>query len=185
MSRAGRRAVEASSAAIASPSVILSGEKSSGRMVTVACKIPNGIILQLCRETKYWEDTPSGSKERKRFDRAGPRYHVAGPAYPNGQAPKGYPERVPTAGGFALTSDIPKEFWDQWLEQNRETSFIVNGQVFAMSTLDSAQGKGREQKDIMTGFEAISQDLDPEKDPRLPKPIKGLGVSMVEAGERS
>lgn len=169
---------------IASPA-IQSPEPKSTTMVTVACKIPNGIILQLCKETKYWEETPGGARERTRFDKVGPRYLVAGPAYPNGQAPKDYPEPPPIAGGFALTSDIPKDFWEQWLVQNRETSFVVNGQVFGMATFDRAQGESREQKEIVSGFEPISQDLDPEKDPRLPKPIKGLGVSMVEAGDRS
>lgn len=157
--------------------------KKSATTVTVGCKIPNGIVLQLCKPTKWIEETPSGSLQRTRFDKVGPRYYVQGPAYPVGTIPKGYGEKPPIAGGFALTTGIPKDFWDEWLDQNKESTFVTGGQVFAHDTFDAAQGDGREMAHVKSGFEPLPEDLDPTKDPRLPRPVMGLGVEMVKPAD--
>lgn len=158
-------------------------EPKSSATVTIACKIPSGLVLQLCKPTKWVEETPSGGKDRIRYDKTGPRHYVAGPAYPNGQAPENFPERPAIAGGFALTSGIPKDFWDAWLKQNEESSFVLNGQVFARPTFDAAQGVGREMHAVRSGFEPMAKDLDPRKDPRLPTPVAGIGVDQVKPAD--
>jgi hypothetical protein len=170
MSRRDRTESEPAAPAVHSP------EPKSSATVTVGCKIPNGIVLQLCRPTKWIEETPSGSRDRVRYDKFGPRVFVQGPAYPTGTVPDGYGDRPQMAGGFALTTGIPKDFWDAWLEQNAESTFVVNGQVFAQPTLDRAQGTGKENAAVKSGFEPLSRDMDPKKDARLPTPISAFGT---------
>lgn len=165
----------------AAPAVHTAAKSSA--TVTVACNIPNGIVLQLCKKVKWIEQTRDGNMDRVRWDKVGPRLVLAGPAYPNGQIPDGFKEKPMIAGGYALTHDIPKDFWDEWLDQNAESSFVVNKQVFAQSALADAQSQAREQRDVRSGFEPINRDLDPKKDPRLPTPIAGLGVGLVSQAE--
>lgn len=176
MSRRDRTESEPAAPAVHAP------EPKSSATVTVACKIPNGIVLQLCRPTKWIEETPSGSRDRVRWDKFGARHFVQGPAYPSGTVPEGYGERPALSGGFALTAGIPREFWDEWLKQNAESSFVVNGQVFAQPTFDRAQGVGREKAAVKSGFEPLSRDMNPKNDPRLPTPISAFGKNGDGSG---
>jgi hypothetical protein len=144
-------------------------EKKSAATVTVACNIPNGIVMQLCKPTTWIEETPSGSRERTRFDKFGKRIVLAGPAYPAGMAPKGFKERPLVAGGYAMTLDVPKAFFDEWLKQNHGAPYVANGQIFAMQTVGDAQAKGREHAENRSGLEPLDQDMNPDKDTRLPR----------------
>jgi hypothetical protein len=173
MARSGPAATSTEPAA---PAVHTSKKSAT---VSVGCKIPNGIVLQLCQPTKWLEETPSGTRERIRYDKVGPRRFIAGPAYPNGPVPLGFPERPPLAGGYAITTGIPADFWAAWLKQNEQSSFVVNKQVFAEETFDHAQGLGREQISVKSGFEPISQDLDARKDSRLPSPMPGMEIDPI------
>ena len=88
---------------------IASAIPKSAKTITVACKIPTGLELQLCKETTWPEETPSGTRMRTRFDRVGPTVTCRGPARPVGPAPKGYPGPAivvgtPLVSGFPLTS---------------------------------------------------------------------------------
>lgn len=149
--------------------------RSSDKTVTVACLVPNGLVLQLQREVEWEEETRNATIKRKRFDKVGKRYVVAGPAYPNGQVPDGFPDKPPIAGGYALTSGIPAEFWEQWLHQNRSASYVERREIFAASAMESVRDEAKELKDTRSGFEPIDRSLDYKKDPRLPGPVPGVG----------
>jgi hypothetical protein len=72
-------------------------------VVTVACRLPNGLTLQL-------------SQVGRRY---GPRYKVLGT------------RDEPSPGGFALTRGVPRAFWEAWVEQNRGRDYVVHRHVFA------------------------------------------------------
>lgn len=149
--------------AVAAPAVHTDPAKGK-RTVTVACKFPPGLRLQLCRRVDYQEQTLAGTRPAHRFDKVGPVYVVRGPSEPNGQIPKGY-KRPVVEGGFALTSNIPADFWEEWLEQNKEMEIVKNGFIFAHAGRDHAEGLAQEREALRTGFEPIV----PDSDPRIPK----------------
>lgn len=147
------------------PAVITKSAKSA-TTVTVACKIPAGIDMQLCKKVVYWQDTPTGAVQRDRFDRFGQIYSVRGPAYPVGQPPEGFPAAPQIVGGYALTPGIPADFWDAWAEQNARSSFVVEKMVFAHSSrTDHAEGQARDNADLKSGLEP----LNPKGDRRIPR----------------
>jgi hypothetical protein len=161
--RAQRRAPTAPAAAPA-----VHGTPSAARTVTVACKITNGLILQLCRMVPQREQTPVGVRDVMIAERTGTAYIIAGPAYPV-QPPPGYPRQVQIEGGYALTRGIPKDFWDQWLEQNKDAPFVKNGHVFAQPTMDSVIDQAQDGAKLRTGFEPLDVSNDGKNDSRMPR----------------
>jgi hypothetical protein len=157
----------------------------SKRTVTVACKIPQGIILQLQRPAERMEDTRDGPRPRTYWVKFGEIFFVRGPAYPVGTIPKGFRRPPINEGGYALTNGIPADFWEQWAEQNAKADFVVapdgaeHGMIFAYPDMEDAASAAREQEKLLSGLEPISTDEDDKGkliDPRLPRPENaGLG----------
>lgn len=159
--------------------VVAAAEKKS-RTVVVACKIPNGLMLQLQRPVQRMEDARGGPEPRTYNAFHGRRYFVHGPARPVGTLPKGFPQAPLIEGGYAITRGVPIEFWEQWLEQNKKASYVVapegaeHGMIFAYPDLDDTVSAAREQAKLLSGMEPLSTDLDKDgrlTDPRAPKPI--------------
>ena len=161
---------------------------ASTRTVTIMCKVPNGLVLQLQRKVNRFEDTRDGPVARTYNAFYGKRYWINGPAYPVGTLPKGYPRPPVTEGGYAATSGIPADFWEQWLEQNKNAPYVIppdgadKGMVYAEPDLESAISAAREHEKVLSGLEPISTDEDKDgklTDPRLPKP---LSASLSKIG---
>lgn len=133
--------------------------------VTVACKLPNGIHLDVFRMDTVAEKTILGAVvETKRAVKAG-RFTV-----------KGIKRRTDDEGlamGFALTHGCPKAIWDSWLEANKENPIVVNGLIFATSSTNDARARARENEAQRSGLEP----LDPKN---LPREFRG----KVETADR-
>ena len=160
----------------AAPAVV-TAKKSSGT-VTVACKVPTGLELQLQKETTWPENTPSGTVMRTRFDKVGEVVTVRGPAQPNGPRPRGMPPPPMVVGGYALTPGVDAGFFAKWLEQNKDAPYVVSKMIMAHGSRDHIRGEAHANRDTRSGFEP----LEPESDPRMPKPI-GAGISKIETAE--
>ena len=153
--------------------------KKGNGTVTVACKFPAGLVLQLCRKTEYVEEGAGGTRiNRVRWDKDGPTYTVRGPAMPNGQVPKGYVRPV-IEGGYALTSNIPADFFEQWMDQNKDSPLVTNRIIFAATTRDAAEGQAQDQEEFRSGFEPI----EPDSDRRIPRTLNP-NVGPIETAER-
>jgi hypothetical protein len=168
---------------------------SSARTVTVACKIPTGMKLQLQKPVERMEDGPLGPKPKTYWAFYGKPFYVHGPSYPVGTIPKGFPKQPINEGGYALTPGIPLDFWEQWLEQNKNSSFVVppdgaeRGMIYADEELESVVAVAREHEKMLSGMEPISQDMDKNgrlTDPRIPTPMNNaitkLGFEPFPAG---
>jgi hypothetical protein len=158
----------------------------SARTVTVACKIPTGLALQLQTEEPRIVDTPKGPEKIMFWVKRGKVWYVHGPSYPV-NPPPGYPKPPLMVGGYALTSGIPADFWEQWLKQNELADYVVppegaeHGMVFAYATLDSAVSAASEQEKLLSGLEPLSQEKDKDgrlTDPRVPRPLGG-GMTKI------
>jgi hypothetical protein len=141
-------------AGIASPAVHI--EKTHSATVWIGCKIPNGLLLQLHTKTKM--DRPvqgGGIKEVAVYLRDGEPVRLRGPAVPFGAIP-----RFTIEGGYALT-EVKRDFWETWLEQNKSMDMVKEGLVFCQSHKMDAESKARDQGgDIMSGLEPLSGPAD-------------------------
>ena len=135
--------------------------KRSGETVTVACKLPNGMILQHWRMQAFRDPVLGGGhREVQRAVEDGAPVKVHGPTVPFGIVP-----RFLIVGGYALTTGISKDFWDKWRSQNKDHDSVVNRLIFAMPTMDAAQAMADEQSEITSGL----QPMLPDKDKRVPR----------------
>jgi hypothetical protein len=150
-------AVVSAAGEIAKPAV-------SGAKVIVACKIGVPYInLQLCEMVTVREESLSGAREVKQARRTGSVVRIRGTAYPRGAMPSEFPAPPVIVGGAALNYGIDKNWFDQWIEQNKRSSFVTNRLIFAHESEDKVRGQAREEASILSGLEPIN----PKKDPRI------------------
>jgi len=141
--------------------------------VTVACKLPNGLKLQLYRQEEGYEPVQGGGTRKiVRHVPVDEPVTVFGPATPVGQAP-----RTLIFGGYALTPNVSKEFMDEWLQQNQKLDAVKNGLIFVQKDTHAAQDQATEQKSVKSGLEPLHPD--PKKEPRTPK-VPNANLSPIE-----
>jgi hypothetical protein len=151
----------------------------SVRTVTVACKVPTGLRLQLETPQKRIIAGRDGD-EMVTFNIPGGKvYYVHGPALPRGGLPEGFTPPI-IVGGYALTPGIPADFWNTWVQQKKLAEFFLppdgaeHGMIFAYSTVESTRDAAREQTKLLSGLEPMSTARDSKgnlTDPRIPRPI--------------
>lgn len=129
--------------------------------VTIACKMPNGLILRLFDMIDGSEPVMGGgTRSVKVAQEVSERVVIHGFSHPQNAAPKAL-----IVGGYALTSGVSKEFWDRWLKDNANTAIVKNRLIFAHEKQDNTKAEAREKKETRSGLER----LDPKK---LPKGIQ-------------
>lgn len=128
--------------------------------VTIACKLPHGIVLRAFRLVETQEVTPQGSRTIKKAERLPGEFTIHG-----NSVPENGPSRQRIEFGFALTPGCPKDLWERWLEANKDSPMVQNGLIFAHGSERSAVAEAREKEAVRSGFER----LDPTK---LPGKIK-------------
>jgi hypothetical protein len=82
--------------------------------VLIACKAPNGLVLNLDRSEKT--DERGGS----RIIRGAMTVTLAGWSHAFNE-----PDPTRGQGGYAFTQ-VPTEFWDEWFKINADSSFIAD-----------------------------------------------------------
>lgn len=112
----------------------------TGDIVTVACKLPHGIYLDI-----YSDDVVPGAApeilERMKINGT------------NSSA-------LELVGGHALTLGVPRELWERWLKANTRKPFVKNGLVFAHSKVESVRAEAMDKRNTRTGFEGLNPDTD-------------------------
>lgn len=155
---------------------------SAGAKVTVACKVPLGLDIQLCRETMFEEKAHGMTRVERRFDRTGPMVRIVGTSYPVGSVPAGYRPRPEMWNGYALTRGVSKDFWDAWYEQNLLNPLVANRMILAHETDDGVRGETKDHRvvagDLATGIDPMI----PDKDPRQARPVLP-GLTEIETGD--
>jgi len=132
--------------------------------MTVACALPNGLIIYLCE--KYTVSVPvlgmgGGTREEiKHREKPGTRVRIFGNAMRPGMFPQ---TRV--VAGYALTSNVPRVIWEGWLEVNKNQDVVRNKLIFAYPTVEAAASAARDHRGTKSGLEP----LDPDGDPRRPR----------------
>lgn len=129
--------------------------------VTVACKVPNGLILHLQQKIKRWEQGPGGAREVDAWIRlADEEVYIKGSSVDIDGLKRGNFDQALVGGayGYALTFNVSKKFWDTWLEQNKDTLLVKNKQIFAYKSEADTRAEASECRDVKSGLEPIDQD---------------------------
>jgi hypothetical protein len=143
--------------------------------VTVACKVPNGLILRVYDKVDGEEPIyGGGSKRIDQFYQTGESIVLRGSSLDPIDLKSGNLPLYPHVGGFALTAGVPKAFWEKWKEQNADHPVLKNNLVFAADGTDKASGEARDKVDVKSGMEGIDQD----------DPGKRTGLRAIVKGER-
>jgi hypothetical protein len=150
--------------------------ETGGETVSVACALPNGIWLQIWKPFVEREATPNGFKDITihRADPDKPRLRINGFAVPFGKRPNYTIIATSSTGGIAITNDVPKDLWDQWLEQNKASEIVKKNIIFAMPTNREAETEAKKRYDIKSGLEP----MDPDKPPTAPDNFRNMHVTL-------
>ena len=167
------------------PAIPTSEPATTGETVTVACKLPAGLLLRIFQKQKYMEPTQSGVMKETDVWVAipGRQYAVrgtwaasAGQAYNQGNT--AVAELLP--GGFALTHGVPKDIWDEWYAQNKDTAIVRKGVVFAAPGMQAATVEAKQARNVKSGLEPLDPDKPAE---RMPGGVdRRLRVSILQEG---
>ena len=136
--------------------------ETGAKFVTVASKVK--FIMHVDRLEEYSVPVMGGgTRIEKRGVKVGDGIEINGPAVPFGKAPS-----FVVAGGYALTPNVPADFYAEWFKQNRESDLVKNNIVYALERSADVATKAREQKEVVSGLEPLT----PDADPRIPKGVK-------------
>lgn len=132
--------------------------KSRTGFVTVACKIPNGILLQLSTMEKNSEPVMGGGHRDVQIGRkTGPKYLVRGPRLKHGEVPN-----FVMAGGYALTVGVvPEDFWNEWIRQNHDADIVKRELIFAHKSVDDVESQAENNAGLLTGLEPLNPNALP------------------------
>ena len=130
---------------------------TSAATVTVACKMPNGLRLRVYRMVEQYEQAPGGPRRADVARQVGDEVVVRGCAVPFGEMPE-----YAIIGGYALTPGVPRDFFEEWLRQNRDNPIVVRNLIFAHELRDHVEGRAREQANLRTGLEPVDPANPPQ-----------------------
>lgn len=141
--------------------------------VTVACNLPQGLILQIFDVEKVTSFLPNGrsiEENKCSLNLEHGQWHVRGVVNRNSLAAVGAGEVLPDDyrvvrgeapdTGYALTYGIPRDFWEEWLKVNKDSPIVKNRHIFAAASENRAVGQAREFKEFKSGFQPLNQEGD-------------------------
>ena len=161
-------------ATAASPPTRFTRRATGTDTVTICCALPNGLrmVLYTIEETtqflpngrEFKENVATINEDAGFYDLNGSALdlgRVAGGELPDYRIIKG---KTPGAG-YALTSDIPRDFAEEWFRQNANSPLVkprpgVEPIVFMSGTENRAVSESREYKNGSTGLQGLNQDGD-------------------------
>lgn len=140
--------------------------------VTVACKHPPGIFMQAYQMEDY--EVPvlgGGTRTAKRAVPVGERIKIHGPAVPFGRVPHAQIVR-----GYAMTSGVPAETANQWLEQNKDSPLVKGGIVFISTRTDNAVAKAKDLgPEVRSNLEQLDPTMVTKNDRKVPRDSRWPG----------
>lgn len=139
-------------------------EKTASRsVVTVACKLPHGLVIRDMNETDAFENVMGGGKRKTKVYRpVGRPIRIKGP-----NVPGPFIRLVEVVGGYAITEGVDAVVYARWVDANKDSAFIVNDMVFGHENGDIVRGWAKEHASTRSGMEAI--DVSMKNDPTTGK----------------
>lgn len=141
------------------PSVHDKALAGGGRTVTVVCKMPRGIYLQLHEKVMQDVRVMGGGIEKREVSMAvGDQVRLRPSVLPFGAIPN-----YPIVMGFSFT-DVEANFWNKWYEQNPKFGMLESGLLCAFDNAADATGYCKEYASLKHGLEPLAQKDDPRVD---------------------
>lgn len=149
-------------------------KRGVGGTVSVACKI--GVAwfdLQLCEAKEVQENTQTGPRTITQWVRSGKIVRVRGTSYPRGTPPEGFPAKPEMVGGYALTHNVSKEFYEAWEKQHAKAPYVINEMIFAADP-SRIRAMCSERHQLKSGLEPVIPSMKDGTgkiitDPRVPR----------------
>lgn len=127
--------------------------------VTVACKIPNGLVLRVFVDETYSVPVMAGGiKEVKRSRPTEWSQKLNGPGRKIGQDVEHQ-----IIHGAGLTHGVDADHFAKWLEQNRTADYVVKGLVFAQAKAADVVAQAQEHKREKSGLEPVDPENLPDE----------------------
>ncbi|MDG4874187.1 hypothetical protein P9273_03625 [Mesorhizobium sp. WSM4935] len=129
--------------------------------VTVACKLPHGLVLRLHKMEDVNEPTAGGGfRKVKRAQVVGEPVTIKGYSRPFDRRTEQAPAAVTSS--YALTRGVDADFFKAWLDQNKDLDAVKNNLIWAHDDTDMVEGFIKEHAAQKSGFEPV----DPNNLPR-------------------
>lgn len=168
------------------PKQVAKNPKShAGEKIVVASKLPMALTLQLQQtRTEERRDRSTTWVETVSYF-VGPRVYIHGTAFPNGDVPEDF-ERPQMMAGAALTFNVDRDFFEQWLAQNREFPAVKNDLIFHHLKADGVKGMARELREFDSGLGPVKHGKDKDgndviTDKRMPKKLSAGSIRAALA----
>ncbi len=150
-------------------------EQTGTATVTVACKLPNGVVLRVFEMITGVEQTPMGQVKIPQSRQVGKSIAINGVGLPRGMI-----RDEPLVAGYALTYNVPKDFWDLWIEQNKHADVVLNGLIFAHERAEKTASQAKRQR--KDGVTSMMEGLDPANPPKFGND-RGFKIAVTTADE--
>lgn len=149
--------------------VAFAERNDAGAKVTIACKLPAGVVLRgQKKQTEREAVLGGGVREYEAWRPTGEQVEIFGTAVEFGKAPK-----TQIVFGYALTHNVSKDLWDNWFEGNKDSPLVKNKLIFAYEKAHDAQDAAKDHESTVSGFEPV--------DPENPgKKVRGIEKATVK-----
>lgn len=130
-----------------------------GKTLTVACKVPGGLIIQAYGKVVEYEPVMGqGKRAVDRWRPVGQQFKLHGPmrmSDPNATSPNVHTD----SGGYAITEGVPAEMFEDWMRHNEDSPIVKNHLIFGHEKIDAAKGWAREHAGTKTNVEPLNVSL--------------------------
>lgn len=121
------------------------------RTVTVACKLPHGIMIRDFAKTVSHELVMGGGNRKvETFRPVGKRIRIKGP-----QVPTPLLRFVEVVGGYAITDGIDADIFGRWMNWNKDSPAVEGKLIFGSEDRDRVLGMARELASVKSGVEPL------------------------------
>jgi len=126
--------------------------------VSIGCKLPHGIVLEL-----FEQDEPGVTRHFSQPPRSKGKVILKG-----ANSLRTNPRAHQGVHPYAIT-EVDASFWREWISNrdNSQREFIAKGLVFEAPNRIDAQAMAKERRRERTGLEGLNPTV--QKDPRMPK----------------
>ncbi len=152
--------------------------KRANRTVTVACKIPNGIVIQNHQLVDGFEPVfGGGNRPVKVGQPVGNPITLVGPS----RSFNSDPDLKRVVGGYGLTFGVDADYFEKWMKDNAHTDMVAKGLIFSHESDARVVDQAKDMKSIQSGLEPLRPDAKKpdgtHADPRM-KSIKTKGLEL-------
>lgn len=131
--------------------------EASGDTVSIACKVPMGMILRVHKKVMMPQKTTDGLvRDVPEYHQFGKEYMVYGPSHPQNAGP-----HCTIIGDYAITHGIPAEHWNLWFAQHRGDMMVINRMIFAYAS-NKIAGAAKEHAELKSGLERLDSSKLPK-----------------------